>query len=145
MKNKWLVKKGETVERLVDSVVDETAQILAKVEMSHSEVIEGVAEEELRNLKKRKLVQQVSRKSYKISKGPGYKPQRVRKLADLTKDMLGLRSDVTQLNSKEEIIDVSLDGCGIPLERAGVQARQPQGDGGLGAGRQLPPVAQGTR
>ena len=126
-------------------MVDETAQILAKVEKSQSEVIEGVAEEALRNLKKRKLVQQISRKWYRISKGPGYKPQRVRKLADLTKDMLGLRSDVTHLQSNEKINNISLDGCGIPLERAGVQARQPQGDGGLGAGRQLPPVAQGTR
>ena len=97
MKNKWLVKKGEVVERLVDVVVDETAQLLAKVDRSQSEFVDGVPEEELKNLKKRKLVLQVSRKSYRISKGLGYKPQRVRKLADLTKDMLGNRSDVTSL------------------------------------------------
>ena len=91
MKNKWLIKKGDSIERLVDSVVDETAVMLAKIADSGGD---GIAEVELNTLKKRKLIQQVTRKSYRITKGGAYKPQRVRKHAHLTKEMLGARNEV---------------------------------------------------
>jgi phenylalanyl-tRNA synthetase alpha chain len=93
MKSKWLVKKGDIIERILHQVVDETAQMLSTISMNDSG--SGVSEEDLKNLKKRKLIQQIIRKSYKISKGPDYRPQRTKKHADLTKEMLGSRSDVS--------------------------------------------------
>jgi phenylalanyl-tRNA synthetase alpha chain len=42
----------------------------------------------LDGLKRRKLVSLVTRKSYKVTKGSAYAPVRVKKSADLTKEML---------------------------------------------------------
>ena len=39
-------------------------------------------------LKKRKLIKLVTRKSHKVQKGSNYQPKRVRKAADLTKELL---------------------------------------------------------
>jgi phenylalanyl-tRNA synthetase alpha chain len=39
-------------------------------------------------LKRRKLISLVTRKSYSVSRGPNYSPTRIRKAADLTRDML---------------------------------------------------------
>ena len=39
-------------------------------------------------LKRRKLISLITRKSYVVSPGPSYAPTRVRKAADLTKEML---------------------------------------------------------
>jgi phenylalanyl-tRNA synthetase alpha chain len=84
MKNKWLQKKGDLIVSVVSNIADETANTLAQVATgTHS-----VPEEELKNLKKRKLVQQITRKSYKITRGPEFREIRVRKVADLTKAML---------------------------------------------------------
>jgi phenylalanyl-tRNA synthetase alpha chain len=91
MKNKWLQKKGDIIVRSVVQVVDETRTIL-------QEVAEGncsASEEELKNLKKRKLVQQITRKSYKISKGAEFRGKRVKKMADLHKSMLGSKDEVS--------------------------------------------------
>lgn len=90
MKSKWVVKKGEMIERAMDAVVDETAALLSAVSLASP----TVPEEELKNLKKRKLVQQITRKSYRITQGPNFRPQRVRKHADLTKEMLGNAAEV---------------------------------------------------
>jgi hypothetical protein len=78
------------IQKAASSVVDETAAILAQVSTDSS----GTSEEELKNLKRRKLVQQVVRKSLKIVRGPEYRQQRVRKMADLTKAMLGDKTEV---------------------------------------------------
>ena len=90
MKNKWLKKQGDFVLRVSDAtkVTDETAIMLGNVSTGK------IDDKEMQNLKRRKLVQQITRKSYKISRGPDYRPQRVRKMADLTKDMLGTKSEV---------------------------------------------------
>ena len=93
MKNKWLKKQGDSVLRIAESVRDETADYLNQVSGGSS----SVSEEELKNLKRRKLVQQVIRKSYKVTKGECFRPQRVRRMADLTKDMLGSKSEVSVL------------------------------------------------
>jgi phenylalanyl-tRNA synthetase alpha chain len=98
MKNKWLKKQGDLVLRVAESVKDETAEVLAQV----SNGVE-VPEEELKNLKRRKLVQQTVRKSYKITKGPSFRAQRVRRMADLTKDMLG---DKDQVRNRKDIYGV---------------------------------------
>ena len=86
MKSKWLKKDGENILRIATSVVDETAGMLAKVEKGD---LTGVSEDDLKNWKRRKLINQVVRKSFKITKGPDFQPQRTRKLAELTKEMLG--------------------------------------------------------
>lgn len=89
MKNKWLKNQGDLITKLVDSVNDETASILQRVAD-----YQNVSEEDLKNLKKRKLLKETVRKSYKVTKGPYFKPERVRKMAALTKDMLLPRREV---------------------------------------------------
>ena len=61
MKNKWLSKAGDLLVPTVTDVVDATALLLQKVSLSVSGQAMDLtsAEEELKNLKKRKLVQQV--------------------------------------------------------------------------------------
>lgn len=61
MKNKWLSKAGDLLVPTVSDVVDATALLLQKVSLSVSgQVVDlASAEEDLKNLKKRKLVQQV--------------------------------------------------------------------------------------
>jgi len=91
MKNKWLAKQGEKVVRCTCAEVqDETALLLAQLHANGT----SVSEEKCKDLKRRKLVQQVTRKSLKITKGPEFRVQRVRKMADLTKEMLGNKGEV---------------------------------------------------
>lgn len=92
MKNKWVKKDGDKVTAIVADIADETSLTLQKVQASADH---GIAEEELKNLKKRKLTQQITRKSYRIVKGPEFREVRVRKVADLTKAMLGNKSEVS--------------------------------------------------
>eukprot|EP01034_Spumella_vulgaris_P033229 gene33229-41000_t len=73
----------------------------------------NVPEEELKNLKKRKLVQQVTRKSYKITRGPDFREIRVRKVADLTKAMLvKSESDPSAHWSEQSFKTVNLKSMG---------------------------------
>ena len=97
MKSKWLSKQGDRVVRTVENVQDETAQTLGQVAAGVS-----VSEEKCKDLKRRKLVQQVTRKSLKIMRGPEFREKRTRKMADLTKEMLG---------SKTEVRSISLSAC----------------------------------
>jgi phenylalanyl-tRNA synthetase alpha chain len=91
MKNKWLAKQGDKVVRCAaGEVVDETAQVLSLIHSNSS----AVSEDKCKDLKRRKLVQQVTRKSLKITKGPEFRVRRVRKMADLTKEMLGNKAEV---------------------------------------------------
>jgi len=94
MKNKWVQKNGDVVVRTIDSIVDETSVILDGVARLSLEPISKY-EKELQNLKRRKLVQQVTRKSSKITKGPEFREVRVRKMADLSKSMLGNKAEVS--------------------------------------------------
>lgn len=91
MKNKWIAKKGDNVEALVSDVKDDTAAQLQQVATSSGA---GMNANDLNNLKKRKLVVQTTRKSYRITKGADFREKRVRKVADLTKAMLGKREEV---------------------------------------------------
>ena len=91
MKNKWAKKDGDKIVRLQNDVKDETAELLRCVRSNN---LGSVHEKALQDLKKRKLLQQVIRKSYKIEKGPEFKPQRVKKMADLTSEMLGNKEDM---------------------------------------------------
>jgi predicted nucleotidyltransferase len=85
MKNKWLQKKGDQLVRTVQSVQDETRAVLQQIEGDASST---VSEDELKDLKKRKLVQQITRKSFRITKGPDFCEKRVKKMADLHKSIL---------------------------------------------------------
>jgi phenylalanyl-tRNA synthetase alpha chain len=92
MKNKWLKKAGDKIVRAASSIKDETSSLLTMINEGLGQ--ESIPEEELKNLKKRKLVQQITRKSYRVNKGPDFKEKRVRKVADLHKSMLGEKNEV---------------------------------------------------
>ena len=91
MKNKWVQKNGETIVAVAKSITDETSKVLAEIDAGTAKI----SEDEYKNLKKRKLVQQITRKSYKITKGPDFREKRVKKMADLNKSMLGSKSEVS--------------------------------------------------
>lgn len=94
MKNKWLAKQGDKVVRCAtNEVQDETAQLLTQIYNNSP----GISEDKCKDLKRRKLVQQVTRKSLKITKGPEFRVKRVRKMADLTKEMLGSKAEVSEI------------------------------------------------
>jgi hypothetical protein len=90
MKSKWLRKEGEAYYRAVDNAEDETAILLSALRDGRP-----VSEEDLKNLKRRKLVQQVTKKSFRVTRGPEFQPVRVKKMADLTKSMLGNKNEVS--------------------------------------------------
>jgi hypothetical protein len=97
MKNKWLKKAGDKIVRAASSIKDETSSVLTKITERQGQ--DTIPEEELKNLKKRKLVQQITRKSYRVIKGPDFKEKRVRKVADLHKSMLGEKNEVSMIES----------------------------------------------
>mmetsp|Transcript_12986 Transcript_12986/g.18197 ORF Transcript_12986/g.18197 Transcript_12986/m.18197 type:complete len:503 (+) Transcript_12986:68-1576(+) len=87
MKNKWLVK-GEN-EKLIrqnnSEVFDFTKEKLEKIQSLN---FDAISESDLKDLKRRKLINQAVRKSYKVTKGSEYSLERKKKTADLTKEML---------------------------------------------------------
>ncbi len=89
MKNKWAKKDGDKLIALkaLDEVSDETKEQLQKVADSNGaeDAVDGKV---INLLKRRKLVSLVTRKSYSVVKGDQYAPKRVKKAADLTKEML---------------------------------------------------------
>jgi phenylalanyl-tRNA synthetase alpha chain len=99
MKNKWIKKSGDLLVPIVSDVTDQTAALLSQVSLfaNSSSIDLSPFEEELKNLKKRKLVQQVTRKSYRVTKGPEFREKRLRKIADLNKSMLGSKNEVSSI------------------------------------------------
>ena len=83
MKNKWVKKDGDKLISIVNEVKDDVQSLLKDISSG-----ESVNEKAATNLKKRKLVTLQTRKSYKVSRGKSYAPTRVKKAADLTKEML---------------------------------------------------------
>lgn len=89
MKNKWVKKDKNLIIRLMDNVYDETAEQLRQLASG------GVlSEDDLKNLKKRKLVNQQVRKSYRIEKGEEFSERRQKRCADITREMLGNPEEV---------------------------------------------------
>ncbi len=114
MKNKWLTKKGENIIRIITTVpVDETSNTLMSIAAGSC----NLSEEDAKNLKKRKLIQQITRKSLRITKGPDYRLTRVRKMADLTKEMLGDKSDMAAGTHWSDLSfkSVNLKAMGAPV------------------------------
>jgi len=89
MKNQWVKKEGpnlvplKTMDEVTDTVREELQSILAK-----DGAPDALDEKALASLKRRKLITLVTRKSLSVAKGPAYSPVRIKKAADLTKEML---------------------------------------------------------
>jgi hypothetical protein len=92
MKNKWLKKNKDLIVRLVENIRDETAELLQQLAAGAE-----LSEDDLKNLKRRKLVNQLVRKSYCITKGEEFSETRQKRYADITRDMLGNIEEVTYL------------------------------------------------
>ena len=88
MKNKWLAKTAEGIRLAAtpDNVSDSSSALLSKVDSG--EEISAADDKELANLKKRKLCIQITRKSVKVVKGAHFRPERKKKMADITKEMI---------------------------------------------------------
>jgi phenylalanyl-tRNA synthetase alpha chain len=108
MKNKWLKKDKDTIVKADPSrtIQDETAANLRLLQSGGS----GVTDDEVKNLKRRKLVNQVVRKSYRVQKGEEYNCVRRKRIADLTKEMFGNKAEVSESPShcKSSSFSVSL-------------------------------------
>lgn len=87
MKNKWLKKQGDTLIRAVPAVEDTTAQLLTRLHDALGDM-GAISDEDQKNLKRRKLITQVVRKSFRITQGAEFAPVRQKKASDLTKQML---------------------------------------------------------
>ena len=89
MKNKWAKKDGGKLIALKaqGEVSDDTQTQLRALQESGGSP--GTLDEKaLAALKRRKLVSLVTRKSYSVTRGVSYAPKRVKRAADLTKEML---------------------------------------------------------
>jgi phenylalanyl-tRNA synthetase alpha chain len=77
----------------VDALSDKVGALSSKfmkggfIRFLHS-FLSSMRKQDAKDLKRRKLINLVVVKSHKVSRGPAYKPQRVKKAADLTKEML---------------------------------------------------------
>ena len=97
LQNKWVKKEGEKIVIVAKNVSDEVVPILQKIATDGQ-----VEEEEAKSLKKRKLITQVTRKSYRLTCGASYLPTRVKRVAELTKDMIG--NDVSETNNPTHLV-----------------------------------------
>ncbi|KAK9822548.1 hypothetical protein WJX74_003786 [Apatococcus lobatus] len=89
LQKKWLFmdksSTGTLVKRKVDSITDTVQEQLSKVlQGQHQEV----PSKELADLKKRKMIRDVKRFTYRVAKGPEFALQRRKAATDLTADML---------------------------------------------------------
>mmetsp|Transcript_14802 Transcript_14802/g.21157 ORF Transcript_14802/g.21157 Transcript_14802/m.21157 type:complete len:508 (-) Transcript_14802:146-1669(-) len=92
MKNKWVKKDGPKLVSLKSSdeeMVDEVRQMLQSLTKANGVASKaGLNDKSTQVLKRRKLVSLITQKSYVVSRGEAYAPTRVKKAADLTKEML---------------------------------------------------------
>jgi phenylalanyl-tRNA synthetase alpha chain len=94
LKNKWATKdkaSGKLKATVADGVIiqdDVKTQLTTLKSAPENENANILDEQALSSLKRRKLISLVTRKSYTIARGPNYAPQRVKKAADLTKEMI---------------------------------------------------------
>mmetsp|Transcript_9667 Transcript_9667/g.16026 ORF Transcript_9667/g.16026 Transcript_9667/m.16026 type:complete len:555 (+) Transcript_9667:49-1713(+) len=116
MKNKTLKKNKDTIIRTDTSknLEDETAANLKLLQTNSP----GVSDDEIKNLKRRKLVNQVVRKSYKVLKGAEYNPVRRKRIADLTKEMFGNKAELppgTHWSDVGPFKPINLNAMGAPI------------------------------
>jgi len=89
MKAKWIKKDGGDLVPLKknDEVEDAVQKLLLDLKAADFKT-DAISEKTAKDLKKRKFITLVTLKSHKVTRGPQYAPQRVKKAADLTKAML---------------------------------------------------------
>ena len=92
LKNKWAKKdkaSGKLIAAVAEAPSDEVKEQLTALKSASEEESSKVLDDKaVTALKRRKLVSLITRKSYTITRGPSYAPQRVKKAADLTQEML---------------------------------------------------------
>ena len=87
MKNKWIKNVDKnTVERTQEDLVDEDQNILKS--FSDNSSLEAHDKKVIDGIKKRKMIQITSNKSYKVSQGDKYKEERAKLQTEFTLDML---------------------------------------------------------
>lgn len=89
MKNKWAKKDGATLKAIVamEDVKDVTRTSLTALQDA-SGATSAIPDKDANALKRRKLITLIKRVSYSVVRGAEYAPKRVKKAADLTKEML---------------------------------------------------------
>ena len=89
LKLKWIQKKGATLIAIAkpEEVTDATQQDLIQLQSANG-APESLDAKVVTALKRRKLVSLITRKSLQVGRGKAYAPTRVKKAADLTKEML---------------------------------------------------------
>jgi len=92
LKNKWAKKdkaSGKLVAIVGDNVQDKVKEQLMNLKNASEETNSTMLDDKVAaGLKRRKLISLNTRKSYKVSRGSDYASQRIKKSADLTKEML---------------------------------------------------------
>jgi phenylalanyl-tRNA synthetase alpha chain len=124
MKNKWLKKNKDTIVRVDPSrdIQDETAstlRLLASPSSPSSSSSSSVSEDEVKSLKRRKLVTQVVRKSYKVQKGVEFNIERRKRIADLTKEMFGNKAEMPPNSHWSDVgpfKPINLNAMGAPIQ-----------------------------
>jgi phenylalanyl-tRNA synthetase alpha chain len=89
MKNKWAKKDKASLVALktMEEVTDTTRATLKTLQEANGDA-SSVDDKDAAALKRRKLINLVKRVSYSVVRGEQYAPKRVKKAADLTKEML---------------------------------------------------------
>jgi phenylalanyl-tRNA synthetase alpha chain len=89
MKNKWIKKQGDKLQPLKKEgeVQDETRDLLQTLSNANGDE-KSINAKDCDGLKKRKLITLQTQKSYTVTRGAEYAPKRVKKAADLTKELL---------------------------------------------------------
>jgi len=90
MKERWLTKEGANLVPTVTSLdqVQDGARADLQRLTERSGALDALPSKTTANLKKRKFIKEKVIKSVQVQRGPSYAPQRVKKAADLTKEML---------------------------------------------------------
>lgn len=92
MKNKWAKKVGDRVIglKLAGQVDDDTQDHLKALQNAGGDITKNGApnDKQITDLKKRKLINLVTRNYFSVTRGKAYSPKRVKRAADLTKEML---------------------------------------------------------
>ena len=92
MKNKWAKKVGDRVIglKLAGQVDDDTQDHLKALQNAGGDITKNGApnDKQITDLKKRKLINLVTRNYFSVTRGKAYSPKRVKRAANLTKEML---------------------------------------------------------
>jgi phenylalanyl-tRNA synthetase alpha chain len=115
LKNKWLKKAGDMIVKLAADAQDETAAMLVLV---GNGTPDSVNAKDLQALKKRKLIAQTNRRVFGFAKGPNYRATRVKKMVEITREMLGDKADMPPGMphwSDLEFKGVNLNAMGAPV------------------------------